>query len=170
MGCAGGSVYVWLISTGNNNDVGEADKRRVDVEERSGGDAGPSADARVSTNVAERTDGHAESAASASVSIGNKHDLIDCDLYVVAASKFTLTLESIAPSRFNASEDAISSVSVDVTERFNCSSDIFCFFIADDEKKDVIVFCFELDFISSMLIYLRFSTLLFNIKDNSDVD
>jgi len=176
MGCAGGSVNVWLISTRDNSDVGEADKRRVDVKERSSGDAGPSADARVSIdvvertdgdagsladarvsidveertdgddgssagarvsiNVGERTDGDAESTASASVSIGNKHDLIDCDLYVVVASKFTLTLESIAPSRFNVSEDAFSSVSVDVTERFNCSSDIFCFFVADDEKKE----------------------------------
>ncbi len=43
-------------------------------------DAGSLADARVSINVGERTDDDAESAASASVSIGNKHDLIDCDI------------------------------------------------------------------------------------------
>ncbi len=57
------------------------------------GDAGSLDDTRVSINAGERTDGDAASAASASVSIGNKHDLIDCDLYVVVASKFTLTLE-----------------------------------------------------------------------------
>lgn len=56
-----------------------------------------------------------------SLGIGNKHDLIDCDLYAVVVSKFTLILKSIAPNRFDASKDAISCVFVGVTERFNYS-------------------------------------------------
>ncbi len=93
IGCAGGSVNIWLVSTRNNNDVGEADKRWVDVEERSDGDTGSSGDARVSIDVVERTDGDAGSSAGARVSI-NVGERTDGD----------------AESAASASEDAFSSV------------------------------------------------------------
>ncbi len=88
------------------------------VVEDTDGDDGSSAGARVPINVGERTDDDDGPSANARVSI-----------------KIGERTDGDAESAASASEDAISSVSVDVIERFNCSSDIFCFFVADDEKK-----------------------------------
>ncbi len=68
-------------------------------------------------------------------------------------SSSPLPLESTTESTFHVSKET-NPISADVGEVFGALLSIFCFFLADDEKKDAIVPAFEeLDFIN-ILIYL----------------